>query len=362
MTNNHGQYGQHINIQCFQKDILTWYAQFKRDLPWRKTSNPYHILISETMLQQTQVSTVIPYFQRFVAQFPTPEVLANASEEVLLKAWEGLGYYSRARNLQASARMITKLGHFPTNYKDILSLKGVGPYTAGAVASIAFSLPVPAVDGNVFRVIGRIACIYEDITKIKTRKLFEEVVAQLISHAHPGEFNQGLMELGATICKPTSPKCPDCPVKKHCKAQEDKVVEQLPVKTKPAKQVHVKWAVALIENTQGEFLIAKRPSTELLANFYVFKQIEYANEKAVATMLTEHLMCEGYQVQQIYALGSFKHVFTHRIWSMAAFHVKVNAAPQAQPNEQWVARDSLKDYSLAAAHLKILNVIDSAHL
>ena len=215
MTNS---YGQHINIQNFQKDLLAWYAQFKRDLPCRKTSNPYHILISETMLQQTQVATVTPYFQRFIAQFPTPEILANASEEVLLKAWEGLGYYSRARNLQASARLITELGYFPTNYKDILSLKGVGPYTAGAIASIAFSLPVSAVDGNVFRVIGRIACIYDDITKTKTRKLFEEVVAQLISHTHPGEFNQGLMELGATICKPTSPKCPDCPVRGYCRA------------------------------------------------------------------------------------------------------------------------------------------------
>lgn len=173
-------YTEHLNIKAFQDDLINWYYKVKRDLPWRINRDPYRILVSEIMLQQTQVVTVIPYYERFMKLFPTTKELAEADDQTLLKAWEGLGYYSRARNLRESARMIEEMGGFPTTHEEILKLKGVGPYTAGAVSSIAFGIPAPAVDGNVFRVMSRVCCIFEDIAKAKTRKIFEAVVSGVV--------------------------------------------------------------------------------------------------------------------------------------------------------------------------------------
>ncbi|MFQ7057035.1 MAG: A/G-specific adenine glycosylase [Turicibacter sanguinis] len=251
MTQN---YIEHLNIEQFQKDLIDWYYIVKRDLPWRINRDPYRILVSEIMLQQTQVVTVIPYYERFMKLFPTTKELAEADEQTLLKAWEGLGYYSRARNLQESAKMIEAMGGFPTTHEEILKLKGVGPYTAGAVSSIAFGIPAPAVDGNVFRVMSRVCCIFEDIAKPKTRKVFESVVTDVISHEDPSAFNQGLMELGATICTPKSPKCLECPVQKHCQAFKQGIDDLLPVKTKANAQVKTKLVVAIVENQYGEYL------------------------------------------------------------------------------------------------------------
>lgn len=345
---------KHISILDFQKDLLTWYDKIKRDLPWRENLDPYRILVSEIMLQQTQVQTVIPYYHRFMALFPTASLLASANEDVLLKAWEGLGYYARARNLQASAKMIDELGYFPVAYEDILKLKGVGPYTAGAVASIAFDTPVAAVDGNVFRVISRICTIFEDIAKPATRKLFESVVSELISQDYPGDFNQGLMELGATICTPKSPKCLECPVRQYCLAYEKGIDDQLPVKTKPVKQKKVKFIVGIIENEVGEWLIRKRPATGLLANFYEFKQIEYEAGDPEEILKLE-LINEGYKVNQIHFVGFSKHIFTHRIWEMEAYKVEVDSEfAMIAKNEIWVKPEDLGEYSLAVAHLRIL--------
>ena len=347
---------KHIKVANFQNDLITWYSTVKRDLPWRKNLDPYRILVSEMMLQQTQVATVIPYYNRFMELFPTAKELANADEDTLLKAWEGLGYYSRARNLQASARMIDELGTFPTEYENILTLKGVGPYTAGAVASIAFGIPVPAVDGNVFRVISRIGAIFDDIAKPATRKRFESVVAALISEEKPGDFNQGLMELGATICTPKSPKCLACPVRKHCQAYARGIDDQLPVKTKPVKQKRIKFVVGLIENEEGEWLLSKRPSTGLLANFYEFKQFEY-EAGYPEEVLKGHLVESGYKVKQVNFLGFSKHVFTHRIWEMEAFKVGVDARlATIAENELWINPKELGTYSLAVAHTRILEI------
>ena len=344
----------HINISDFQTDLITWYNTVKRDLPWRKNSDPYRILVSEIMLQQTQVATVIPYYNRFVAHFPTAKDLANADENVLLKAWEGLGYYSRARNLQASAKMIDKLGDFPTEHKNILKLKGVGPYTAGAIASIAFNIPAPAIDGNVFRVISRIGAIFDNIAKPATRKLFESIVTELIPSKNPGDFNQALMELGATLCTPKSAKCQECPVRKHCQAYTQGIDDQLPIKTKPVKQRKVKLIVGIIENEQGQWLLAKRPETGLLANFYEFKQFEY-EAGYPEEILKGHLLDAGYSVKQMKFLGFSKHVFTHRIWEMEAYKVIVDARVSIyEENEIWVNPKDLEQYSLAVAHVRIL--------
>jgi len=350
-------YTTHINKKNFQTDLLTWYNQVKRDLPFRKTLNPYYILVSEVMSQQTQITAVVPYYNRFIKQFPTTKDLAGANEEKLLKAWEGLGYYSRARNLQVSAQMIEDLGNFPTTYEEILKLKGVGPYTAGAVASIAFNEPAPAVDGNVFRVISRLGAIFDDIAKAKTRKLFEEIVSELICHYYPGDFNQSLIELGALICTPKSPKCLECPIQEYCLAYAQGIDDQLPVKTKPVRQKRIKYVVGIIENERGEWFIKKRPSTGLLANFYEFKQVEYeAGEPD--EVLIGHLAKEGYGIQETKSLGFSTHVFSHRIWEMESYYVKVDASGvKLNEDGQWVKPLEMGDYSLAVAHQRIVEKI-----
>ena len=345
---------KHINATDLQRDLLTWYAQVKRDLPFRSTRDPYYILISEIMSQQTQIMAVVPYYNRFIKQFPTTKDLAEAREEKLLKAWEGLGYYSRARNLQASAQMIEDLGYFPTTYDEILKLKGVGPYTAGAVASIAFNEPTPAVDGNVFRVISRLGAIFDDIAKAKTRKLFEEVVSALICHDSPGDFNQSLIELGALVCTPKSPKCLECPVQKHCQAYKQGIDDQLPVKRSAVHQKRIKLVVGVIKNEKGQWLIRKRPPTGLLANFYEFKQIEYeAGEPD--EVLMGHLVKEGYSIQETRPLGFSTHIFSHRIWEMEAYLMVVDAnGVKLNKDECWVKPEKIDDYSLAIAHSKII--------
>jgi len=340
-----------MDKQSFQEDLLKWYQTVKRDLPWRINQDPYRILVSEIMLQQTQVVTVIPYYERFLDWFPTPESLAKAPEEKLLKAWEGLGYYSRARNLQAAAQMIVDNGGFPTTHEEILKLKGVGPYTAGAVGSIAFGLPVPAVDGNVFRVMSRIALIFEDIMKPRTRKIFENLVTGLIPEDRAGDFNQALMELGATICKPKSPKCMECPVRAHCLAFKEGVDDQLPVKSKPVKQKKIKLVVAIVENQYGEILVNKRPDKGLLSNFYEFKTIEYKGNDP-----EQHLRDALSGVRDIQYIGAYQHVFSHRIWEMEAYSVKVQSFGEevADSSETWIKPD-FDAISLVTAHLKIWN-------
>ncbi len=206
-------------------------------MPWRENRDPYRVWVSEVMLQQTRVDTVIPYFINFMREFPDLESLADADEEKLLKAWEGLGYYSRVRNLQTAVREVVAEygGKVPETRKEISSLKGVGSYTAGAVLSIAYGMPEPAVDGNVMRVLSRVLLIEEDIAKQKTKRLFEDILYDLISTADPSAFNQGLMELGALVCTPRSPGCLLCPVRLHCRAYEAGVQDALPLKSKKEK-------------------------------------------------------------------------------------------------------------------------------
>ena len=206
--------------QQFRQSLVEWFNNEQRDLPWRHTKEPYKIWVSEVMLQQTRVDTVIPYYNRFMEKYPTAESLAYAPQEELLKMWEGLGYYSRARNLQAGVKEVVETygSVVPNNRTDISKLKGVGPYTAGAILSIAYGKPEHAVDGNVMRVLSRVLNIDADIALPKTKKIFEDAVMMLIDPNNTSAFNQGLMELGALICTPTSPKCLLCPVRDYCTA------------------------------------------------------------------------------------------------------------------------------------------------
>ncbi|WP_342514483.1 A/G-specific adenine glycosylase [Sporosarcina sp. FSL K6-1522] len=305
----------------FRESLLTWYRREKRDLPWRRTSNPYYIWVSEVMLQQTRVDTVIPYYERFIEQFPTMEALADADENDLLKMWEGLGYYSRARNLQAGVSEVVASygGKVPENRKDISTLKGVGPYTAGAVLSIAYGVPEHAVDGNVMRVISRLLLIEEDIAIPRTRKIFESVVMDLIDREDPSSFNQGLMELGATICTP-NPKCLLCPVRDFCEAFHTGRQQELPVKTKKTKMKVIPVASFAIRNERGEWLLRQRPSKGLLANLWEFPMVELTGDGTPQQILREQY---GLESKAHLEVLTFKHIFSHITWEMQSFEARM---------------------------------------
>lgn len=305
----------------FRKSLLSWYNDEKRDLPWRRTSNPYYIWISEVMLQQTRVDTVIPYYERFIKKYPTMTELTKADENELLKMWEGLGYYSRARNLQAGVREVVENygGEVPTNRKEISTLKGVGPYTAGAILSIAFGIPEHAVDGNVMRVLSRLLLIEEDITVPKTKGIFENVIMDLIDQKDPSSFNQGLMELGATICTPR-PKCLLCPVRDFCSAFDEGRQDELPVRTRKKQGKVIPVASFAIQNEDGEWLLRKRPENGLLANMWEFPMVELTLDKTPNTLFTKEF---GINLKSSTKTIAFKHIFSHLTWEMIGFRAQL---------------------------------------
>ncbi len=260
-------------------EIVLWYKKNKRDLPWRHTKNSYIIWISEILLQQTRVKQAIGYFNRFVAQFPDVQMLADAKEEEVLKYWQGLGYYSRARNLHYSARYIVNElgGIFPQQYNDIIKLKGVGEYTAAAIASFAFDEKVSAIDGNVYRVLSRIFNISLAVNSGKGKKAFREIAETLIENQQPGEFNQAMIEFGALLCKPLNPLCSECPVLEVCLAYNNGVILERPVKNK--SQVLKKRYFAYLFIKSGErVLIKKRTQKDIWKGLYEFPLIETMSE------------------------------------------------------------------------------------
>lgn len=322
----------------FSEELLAWYRRGNRDLPWRKNRDPYRIWVSEIMLQQTRVDTVIPYFERFMANFPTVRALAEAPEEEVLKCWEGLGYYSRARNLQAGAKMVMELynGIIPDDKEAVAGLKGVGPYTAGAIMSIAFNRPEPAVDGNVMRVLSRYFCLEDDIAKPKTRVGIEKLAGTLIPEGAAGDFNQALMELGALVCTPKSPSCLPCPVMEHCEARLAGRETELPVKTK-AKPPRPEYRLAAIVEGSGEHagkvLVRRRPDTGLLAQMWELPHMLLEDVKtgwgqdSAVKESGEHAeaisrMLEGDTGLLVRPTGWFAdadHVFSHIHWYMRVY-------------------------------------------
>ena len=265
------------NSSKFSKTLIVWYLQNKRDLPWRNESDPYFIWLSEIMLQQTRVAQGLPYYERFVQAFPTIIDLANASEETVLKLWQGLGYYSRARNLHHTAKVIAydMGGNFPTNYLELLKLKGVGDYTASAIASICFNEPAAVVDGNVYRVLSRVFGIDDPINSSKGIKNFKALAQELIDTEQPGTFNQALMEFGARYCIPQNPDCPNCVFEHRCEAKRTNRVKLLPVKLKKQKirRRYFNYIVFLSENSEATIL-EKRNGKGIWQNLYQFPLIE----------------------------------------------------------------------------------------
>ena len=346
-----------VNIHRFQQDLLHWYETEKRDLPWRKDQDPYKIWVSEIMLQQTRVDTVIPYFERFINQFPTIEALAEAEEDKVLKAWEGLGYYSRARNLQAAVREVHERydGKVPDTKEEISSLKGVGPYTSGAILSIAYDVPEPAVDGNVMRVLSRILSIWEDIAKPSSRKVFEEAVRQLISTEDPSSFNQALMELGALICTPSSPSCLLCPVRDHCHAFHEGTINELPVKTKKKTMRHVHLAAAVVRTEKDEVIIKKRPPEGLLANLWEFPNTELSGMGSPRVELELFLKQEyGLDVYlETEPFAKIQHVFSHLTWDIDVYEGKVSSSELKKENSRLAKAEEVEDYAFSVSHQKI---------
>ena len=342
--------------------LLDWFAVHQRDLPWRRSRDPYRIWVSEVMLQQTRVETVIPYYQRWCERFPTLDSLADAPEEEVLKAWEGLGYYSRARNLHAAVREVAAAygGEVPDDPQAMARLKGVGPYTAGAVLSIAFNRPVPAVDGNVMRVLSRLYLIEDDIMQPATRQSMEQLAASLIPTGQASAFNQALMELGALLCTPGTPKCPICPVAAFCRARQEGAQERLPVKAKAKAPRPVDMVAAVIWHG-GKVLIARRPADGLLGGLWEFpsgqRPAHLSWERAVHAVMAERF---GLEVEVVAHLADVRHVFSHLVWALKAFTARPAAGatlPADSETVRWVTPADLARFAFPAAHQKLIRLL-----
>ena len=302
--------------------LLMWYRENARVLPWRTHPTPYRVWVSEIMLQQTRVAAVLDYYRRFLESAPTVADLAALPEDALMKLWQGLGYYSRARNLQKAARQIMEQfgGVFPNTYEDIRSLAGVGDYTAGAIASIAFGIPVPAVDGNVLRILARASEDDSDILKASTKRRFTEALSAVMPEKEPGDFNQSLMEIGALVCVPNGdPHCEKCPWRDLCLARTHGRIGELPVK-KQAKARRIEKKTVCIIRDGERILLHKRPSKGLLAGLYELPNLEgQADEEEAIAFARER----GLQPLRVEPLPEAKHIFSHVEWHMTGYMIRV---------------------------------------
>ncbi|MEY8291131.1 A/G-specific adenine glycosylase [Carnobacteriaceae bacterium 52-44] len=367
-------------IETFQEILMDWYDQQEADhnFPWRESGEPYHIWVSEIMLQQTRTDTVIPYYDRFIEAFPTIKDLAEASEDQVLKMWEGLGYYSRAGNLKEAAQqiMIHHDGIFPNNPKEIIQLKGIGPYTAGAISSMAFGLPTPAIDGNLMRVLSRLFEINLDITKAKNRKVFETVALYLIDKERPGDFNQALMDLGRTICTPKNYFPERSPVKEFNASYINDTWHKYPVKKAKNKPKPVTYISLMLQNEAGDYLLERRPETGLLANMWQFPMLKVEDIvtdgtwKPFEPIILETLNPENKEfveqfVEENYHIalslneqtsGVVEHVFSHLKWTVSIFNgekIENSLMNDIPENCEWVNPRSFDAYTFPTIQKKI---------
>ncbi len=351
------------NSSLFQKQLLAWYKKNARDLPWRRTSDPYKIWISEIMLQQTQVQTVIPYYERWLKRFPDIKGLAKAPEAEVMKHWAGLGYYRRARMIHEAAKFVVekKQGEFPGNAKELLALPGIGRYTAGAVASIAYGEKTPVLDGNVIRILTRLAAIKEDIGKPKTIEKLWELAGSLVPKSNPGDFNQAMMELGATLCTPQNPACLLCPVMNFCEGRKKGAPENYPVKQEKIKLEKIKTA-ALILRKNGKILLQKQTAKERWGGLWVFpfeKDLRSLLEKLrIPEIDLKHKLTirHGFTKYQI-SLDVYEHTLSF-----------LRGAPERRrsniksPGMQWFPVKELSDLAFPSPHQKIVKKILKDHV
>jgi A/G-specific adenine glycosylase len=323
-----------LDLAGLRRRLLAWYRKHKRDLPWRRTEDPYRIWISEIMLQQTRVAAVLPYYARFLARFPDVQALAEAGEQELLAAWAGLGYYSRARNLQKAAKSIVELGEFPRDHSSLGELPGVGDYTAAAVSSIAFGLPHAVLDGNVARVLSRLAPELGDIKSDVVRKRLRAFAEVLLDRKRPGEFNQALMELGATVCVPKRPLCERCPVRQHCEARKQGLENQLPLRgARPSADQRGKKL--LVIEKADKILFWQRPAkSSRLAKFWELPE----HQQLPAATVTDHA-------------GIFRHTIVNTTYLVEVCRATIGSRPNGF---RWLAKSSLEDVPVSTTAKKAL--------
>lgn len=357
-------------IRAFRAALLQWYDREGRDLPWRKDHDPYHVWVSEIMLQQTQVQTVIPYYQRFMTAFPTVTDLAHAAEPDLLKAWQGLGYYSRARNLQRAARQLVNdyHGKWPTTAAKLLDLVGVGPYTASAIASIAFNEVVPAVDGNAFRVFARLRLIDADIAKPKTRQLFTTIIQPIVDPQRPGDFNQAIMDLGASYMTAKNSDPAHSPVRTFDASYRDGRVQDFPVKTKAPRPRLIPYYGLIIQSPAG-YLMVQRTSQEMLSGYWTFPLVSPASLQTDQTKQPADLATDIANLQINWrrdyhlalSLESIKgrpvsQTYTHQRWQVTLLWARLTSTPALTfyPGK-WVPAAAIEKLPLPKVQEKMLN-------
>jgi A/G-specific adenine glycosylase len=352
--------------ESFAADLLRWYDAAAVDLPWRRSRDPYHIWLSEIMLQQTQVTTVIPYFERFISAFPSVTALASAPLSDVLKRWEGLGYYSRARNLHRAAQVIVSehKGKFPETAEALQKLPGIGRYTAGAIASIAFGERAAVLDGNVMRVLTRLYDIPDDITLAPTRRDLWGLAETLVPAERPGDYNQALMELGRTICRPRQPLCLACPVTAHCLAFQHGTQNQRPVKAPKPKTPHYDVTAGVVWNDSGQVLIAQRPAKGLLGGLWEFPGGKVDPGESLPDCLKRELREElAIEVEVGPLLISVKHAFTHFKITLYAFECRhLSGTPQALQcaDWRWVRLADLDQFAFPRTDRKVIDALRSA--
>jgi A/G-specific adenine glycosylase len=350
------------DVPAVQRKLIDWWHAHRRDLPWRRTSDPFAVWVSEIMLQQTRVATAGPYFQRFLRRFPSVQALAEAPLDDVLKAWEGLGYYSRARNLHQAARRVVDdfHGQLPADVDALRSLPGIGPYTAGAIASIAFGLDEPVLDGNVIRVLARLWRIDDDPRRAETRQRLWRLARELIPTGQAGVFNQAMMDLGATVCTPRAPACLACPVSEHCLALQAGQPQRLPVKPPKARLPHHDIAAGVIWKS-GRVLIDRRPAEGLLGGLWEFpggkREPGESLDGALAREVREEV---GIEIDVARPMATVRHVYSHFRITLHAFHARHRAGkarPIACDAVKWVWPGSLGRYAFPKANHKLLALL-----
>ena len=345
------------------RKLLAWYDREKRPLPWRETADPYRIWISEIMLQQTRVDTVIPYYQHFLENFPTIRALAEAPLQEVLKAWENLGYYSRAKNLHAAAGIVVRDfgGRLPDTREDLKKLPGIGEYAAGAILSMAYGQAVPAVDGNVRRILSRLFALPDPIDAPRTQLRLQECAAVLVPRQNPGDFNQALMDLGAAICKARAPGCPCCPIAGDCRAKAAGLQDTLPVTKKRPPIPQRQEAAAVIRNRDGLILMVRRPTTGLLASLWRFPGgfLDGADgiEDRLECLIASDL---GLQIRVGARLVTVEHVYTHFRLTLHAYEGRLrrgNPGPADNEDRRWVTPAEVRSLPLAKVDRMIIRTI-----
>ncbi len=350
------------NIKNTIPALLSWYELHARPLPWRQNPTPYRVWISEIMLQQTRIEAVIPHYYAFLERMPTLRALAEIDEAELLKSWEGLGYYSRARNLQKAAKQVIATGteELPTQYTELLKLSGIGEYTAGAIASICFNESVPAVDGNVLRILARLTGDDTDVLSPLGKKKFTELAKRLLPEEAAGKFNQAIMELGETVCIPnTTPKCDKCPFSAVCEAKRLGIAAQLPVRKKPQKR-KIEPKTVFVLKTEGQptrILLHKRANTGLLANLFEFPNTDgHLNTQESMDFLRDI----GVKALSLHNLEPTKHVFTHLEWHMSGYFATIDAAFTIPKGYFLVTKEELeKQYAVPSAFRAFTKFVNS---